>query len=442
MLETFLKYVQDENLFESGQQTLLAVSGGLDSMVMLYLFQKTGFRFSVAHCNFQLRGNESDGDEQFVRNYCDQHNIRLFVKRFDTTDYARQEGISIEMAARDLRYEWFYNLMQLHHFDRLATAHHQDDVIETFFINLARGTGIRGLSGIKARNENTIRPILFADRLSLRNYAALHQIACREDSTNSDTGIRRNFIRHRIIPLLDEYHSNFRASLTKTVSHLEETEELFDLKIAEIKSLVLSKQQNSEVIEIEKLLQFPALNTVLFELLRDKNFSSEQIEDIAGSLSADSGKKFYSPTHRLIKDRNQLLISANKESGQEVFYIDTDCKKISIPLPLSFEIHANDANFLLSRNLHIADFDLDKLEFPLILRRWNEGEYFQPLGMEGFKKLSDFFIDQKYSIPEKENTWILASSNKIVWIVGKRIDNRFKITPNTQKAFRIIIDQV
>ncbi len=437
MLESFLKYIQEERLFDSGQKILLAVSGGLDSMVMLHLFRKTGFHFSVAHCNFQLRGDESDGDEQFVRNYCDQHNIQLFVKQFDTTEYAQQEGISIEMAARDLRYEWFRELMQQHHFDRLATAHHQDDVLETFFINLARGTGIRGLSGIKAINGNIIRPILFADRLSLRNYAALYQIDCREDSTNSDTSIRRNFIRHRIIPMLDEFNASFRANLSKTVAHLEESEQLFDLKINEIRHAVISQSGTQEIIDIERLRHYPALRTVLFELLRDKNFSSEQIDGILASLTADSGKKFYSPTHRLIKDREELIVTEIKDSEQELFYIESDCKTIKHPISLHFEIIQNDSDFSLSKKQLVADFDFEKLEFPLILRRWNEGEYFQPLGMSGFKKLSDFFIDQKYSIPEKENTWILASGNKIVWIVGKRIDNRFKVTAETERVFRI-----
>lgn len=439
MLESFLTYIRKENLFDPLQKVLLAVSGGLDSMVMLYLFQKAGYNFSVAHCNFKLRGKESDGDEQFVVDYCDEHNIQLFVNRFDTKEYAKQEGISIEMAARDLRYTWFNELMENEKFDCLATAHHQDDVIETFLINLSRGTGIRGLSGIKPKSGRLIRPILFADRITVCEYAALHHLQNREDSSNSDTSIQRNFIRHKIIPMLDEFHPASRKNIIKTIDNLYHTETIYQQKIDEIKETVIKDNGHCEAINITDLQKCSSVKTVLFEILHDKGFSIEQVEDIIASLDAESGKRFFTSTHRLVKDRGELLITSIENNQPELFYIDADCDRIEKPFPMKFDRKKRNSSFLFSKNPLVADFDSDKLEFPLLLRKWKEGEYFQPLGMTGFKKLSDFFIDEKYSIPEKENAWILASGNKVVWVVGKRIDERFKIDKQTRNIFRISI---
>lgn len=439
MLESFLAYIRKENLFDPLQKLLLAVSGGLDSMVMLYLFQKAGYDFAVAHCNFQLRGNESNGDEQFVVDYCAENNIRLFVNRFDTAEYSRQEGISIEMAARDLRYSWFNELMVSEKIDCLATAHHQDDVIETFFINLSRGTGIRGLSGIKPKSGKLIRPILFADRHVIQEYAALHHLQYREDSSNSDTIIQRNFVRHKIIPMLDEFHPASRKNIIKTIDNLYQTETVYQEKINEIKKLVLKKDGECVTISIPVLKKCKFVRTVLFEILHDKGFSAEQVDDIIISLDGESGKKFYTSTHRLIKDREELIITSIENDQAELYYIENDFIEIKNPISMRFEQIVRNSTFQFSTNLLVADLDLDKLEFPLLLRRWKEGEYFQPLGMTGFKKLSDFFIDEKYSIPEKENAWIMASGNKVVWIVGKRIDDRFKIDSLTQKIYRISI---
>lgn len=440
MLESFLTYIRKEKLFDSHQKVLLAVSGGIDSMVMLYLFQKSGYNFSAAHCNFQLRGDESDGDEQFVKDYCDEHNIQLFTTRFETFEYARQEGISIEMAARDLRYSWFNELIADEKFDCLATAHHQDDVIETFFINLSRGTGIRGLSGIKPKFGVIVRPVLFSDRATIRNYAALHQIASREDSSNSDTNIQRNFIRHKIIPMLDEFHPAFRKNIIKTADNLFHTELIFQQKLEEIFADAINCTEWGESIEIEKLKKCRSMRTVLFEMLKEKGFSVEQVDDIIHSLDGESGKKFFSSTHRIVKDREVLLLSKITNDRPDLVYIEKDCLEVHYPLRMRFERISRTANFHLSKNATVADFDYDKLEFPLLLRKWQEGEYFQPLGMSGLKKLSDFFIDEKYSIPEKENTWILTSGNKVVWVVNKRIDDRFKVESKTQNIYRISVD--
>lgn len=437
MVEQFLKYIHSEKLFHSSQRILLAVSGGADSMLMLHLFVQTGFPVAVVHCNFKLRGSESDGDEQFVADYCDLHNLEFHSRKFDTAEYASNEGISIEMAARELRYNWFEQLLQRHGYDFLATAHHQDDVIETFLINLSRGSGIRGLSGIQPKSGKIIRPMLFTNRAEILDYCTRLKIDYRTDSSNEDTVYKRNLIRHEIIPLLEQVNPAFRRNALKTIVTLHETGQLFQQRMSEIKASVYSDDELGAMIHIEKLMNFSPLKTILFELIREFGFQPEQIDDIIDSLTKESGRKFYSEDYRLIKDRDYLLIAPNPVGQEKIFYIEEDCQKLNYPIHFTIEHIERTSDFRYSTNPNVADFDLDKLEFPLILRHWQEGEYFQPLGMTGLKKLSDFFIDEKYSIPEKENAWILASGNQPVWIVGKRLDDRFKITSKTKKILRI-----
>ncbi|HEX7583909.1 MAG TPA: tRNA lysidine(34) synthetase TilS [Prolixibacteraceae bacterium] len=437
MVEQFLKYIHEEKLFHSSQRILLAVSGGADSMLMLHLFTNAGFPVAVAHCNFGLRGNESDGDEQFVADYCDQHNLAFYVKKFKTDDYATQEGISIEMAARDLRYDWFNELLVTYGYDFLATAHHQDDVIETFLINLSRGSGIKGLNGIQPKSGRIIRPMLFTNRDEILEYCGRMKIDYRTDSSNLDTVYKRNLIRHQILPLLEQVNPAFRRNALKTIGNLHETGLLFQQRMSEIKAFVYSEDDLGAMIHIDKLQTLSPLRTILFELIREFGFQSEQTNDIIDSLTKESGRKFFSDDYRLIKDREYLLISPYGTKPDKVYYIDEDCLKISHPVHLSVEKLERTRDFRFSTHSNVVDLDLDQLVFPLILRHWHEGEYFQPLGMSGLKKLSDFFIDEKYSIPDKENAWILASGNQLVWLVGKRMDDRYKITSKTKRILRI-----
>lgn len=437
MVEQFLKYIHGEKLFHSSQRILLAVSGGADSMLMLHLFTNAGFSVAVAHCNFGLRGSESDGDEQFVSAYCDEHNLAFYVKHFATRDYAMEKGISIEMAARDLRYSWFDGLLSKHGLDLLATAHHQDDVIETFLINLSRGSGIKGLSGIQARSGKIIRPMLFTNRTEILEYCRQMNIDFRTDSSNQDTAFKRNLIRQQIVPLLEQVNPAFRRNALKTIGNLHETGQLFQQRMSEIKPWVYSEDDQGVMIHIDKLLTLNPLRTILFELIREFGFQAEQTDDIIDSLSKESGRKFFSDEYRLIKDREYLLISPFRLKQDQVFYIEEDCPKLHFPIHLAFEKLERTADFRFSTHPDVVDLDQDTLTFPLILRHWQEGEYFQPLGMTGLKKLSDFFIDEKFSIPEKENAWILASGNRVIWIVGKRLDDRFKIIPKTKRIVRI-----
>ncbi len=440
MLNKLTEFINKQRLFEPQQKILLAVSGGVDSMVMLFLFEQSGFNYSVAHCNFQLRGDESKQDEQFVKECVNRLGVRLHTKQFDTEDYAKVNGISIEMAARELRYEYFDDLAKSFHYDYIATAHHQDDQIETFFINLMRKTGIRGLSGIKPKAGKIIRPLLFTNRKEIINFAVRNNIPHREDSTNRSTAFRRNFIRHNILPKFEEISPAFRENVLASMQNLKEAEGVYINTLESDRRIVCTGRGDVIVVNIPSLLntKFPKL--LLFEVLSGFRFNPAVIEEVFASLGEESGKQFFSPSHRVVKDRKELIIESIKAPGQGLFYIEEEDAELFEPIHITVNMIDNHG-FKIPRNNNIACLDFDKLEFPLIIREWQQGEYFQPLGMQGFKKLSDFFIDEKMSIPEKENTWILYSGNKVVWIIGRRIDNRFKITKQTKTAYRLEVKE-
>ncbi|VAW24261.1 tRNA(Ile)-lysidine synthetase [hydrothermal vent metagenome] len=436
MLNKLTGFINKQRLFEPQQKILLAVSGGVDSMVMLFLFEQSGFNYSVVHCNFQLRGNESGQDEQFVKEYAGRLGVRLHTKQFDTEDYAKANGISIEMAARELRYEYFDGLAESYHYDYIATAHHQDDQIETFFINLMRKTGIRGLSGIKPKAGKIIRPLLFTNRKEIMNFAVQNNIPYREDSTNRSTAFRRNFIRHNILPKFEEISPAFRENVLASMQNLKEAESVYLDTLESDRRIVCTGRGDVLVVNIPSLLntKFPKL--LLFEVLSGFRFNPAVIEEVFASLGEGSGKQFFSPSHRAVKDRRELIIEPKKKPGQGLFYIEKEDMELFEPIYITANL-VDSQGFKMPRNNNIACLDFDKLEFPLIIRKWQQGEYFQPLGMQGFKKLSDFFIDEKMPIPEKENTWILYSGNKVVWIIGRRIDNRFKITKQTKTVYQL-----
>lgn len=437
MLEAFQTYIRDEKLFAETDKLVLAVSGGADSMVLLKLFQQQPNEFCVAHCNFKLRGAESDGEEVFIRDYCGEQGIELFVKQFDTREYAQLEGISIEMAARDLRYAWFEELRLQLQYDYLAVAHHRDDLIETMLINLSRGTGIRGLSGIQAKNGVIVRPLLFASREEILAYADANKLPYKHDSSNDELVYQRNVIRHQIIPLFETLNPSFRKNAAKTAAILKDTSTVYQQKLAEVTADLMEEGEAVIRFNVEKLKALQPQQTLMFELLHPYGFKLEQTAEIAAALDAEAGKTFFSKTHRLVKDRESLLLTALSDTEEQRYYIDEDCPSISEPMAMTFDVIAKSPAFRFSTNPKVADFDLAKLQFPLMLKKWEQGEYFMPLGMQNLKKLSDFFIDQKLSIPEKEAAWILYSGKKVVWVIGHRIDDRFKITKDTQEVLRI-----
>lgn len=441
MFEQFLEFIKEKQLFESHQKVLLAVSGGIDSMVLLDLFEKSEFEYGIIHCNFNLRGKESDGDEAFVREQVLNHGVPAWFKSFDTKEYAELNGISIEMAARELRYEYFEKIRSENNYSYIATAHHLDDLIETFFLNLSRKTGIKGLTGIKEKNGKVIRPLLFAFRNEIEDYARANFTDFREDSSNNDDIYQRNYLRNNILPLFLDWNTAFKKNLLASIENLKETEQVYSGYLQTDREIVFVNEGNKGIIQIGELKKVLFPKVVLFEILTDYNFNSTVINEVFESLGNDSGKQFYSQTHRVIKDRENLYINPLEEKEDRIYYIESDDIELFQPLDLNLEkISGQDFNIIKSAN--VACLDLDLLEFPLLIRKWQQGDYFQPLGMTGFKKVSDFFIDEKLPLHEKENTWLLCSGNKIVWIMGHRIDNRFKITPKTQQVLKIEIKNI
>lgn len=440
MLNQFIQNIKQNQLFESRQKILLAISGGIDSMVLLHLFEKSGFNYGIAHCNFKLRGNESDEDEEFVKKQVLIHGVPAFFETFETKEHADINGVSIEMAARELRYEFFEKVRIENGFDFIATAHHQDDLIETFFLNLSRKTGIRGLTGIKEKTGTIIRPLLFAGRGEIENYAHENYIDFREDSSNSEVVFQRNFLRHKILPLFSELNPSFKKNILASIENLKDAEQVYSGFIHSEKMGVVSENQNETVINIEKLQKTSFPKILLFEILSTFNFNSTVVNEIIKSFATSSGKQFFSKTHRAVKDRKDLFISLITNEDAKIFYIENEDLELFEPLDIVIEKLPAEG-FQIIKNPNIACIDLSEIDFPLLIRKWQQGDYFQPLGMSGFKKISDFFIDQKIPIHEKENIWILCSGKKVVWIMGHRIDNRFKITPQTTNVLKIEILQ-
>jgi tRNA(Ile)-lysidine synthase len=437
MVDKFIDYIDSEQIFSEKDNFLLGISGGLDSMVMLDLFSATSFRIAVAHCNFGLRDKESDADQSFVEDVCNKKNIKFYTKRFDTKDYALERGISIQMAARELRYIWFDRLSADLDYSCIAIAHNKNDLVETFLLNLSRGTGIKGLTGIKSRNGKIVRPLLFAGRQEITAFADKNKIQFREDSSNRETRYKRNHIRHKIIPEFENVNPAFTGSVAETARRLRETEIIYSQAIEHHFKRICQKTGQVYYLDIGELKKLSPLNTYLFEFLRKWQFPGELIPDIISSLSASSGKQFYSPTHRIVKDREKLIITPVQETGITRYYIEESTTELYIPVNLKLTRIKNVSGFRMPVSPSIACIDLHLLLFPLILRKWEKGDYFQPLGMSGLKKVSDFFIDNKFSLIDKENTWIIASGNKVVWIAGHRLDDRFKISERTKEILMI-----
>ncbi len=437
MLSHFQSYRQ--KLFSPEETILLAVSGGIDSVVMCELFHQAGYKFAIAHCNFNLRGNDSDEDEEFVSKLAEKYQVPFFVKSFETTEYAQKGGISIQMAARDLRYDWFKKLIKQEKYAYCATAHHQDDEIESLFINLIRGTGIAGLHGIRAKQGKIIRPLLFATREDIDAFAKANQLPHREDASNADDKYMRNKIRHHLLPLLEEIQPNARQNIRKTMHILDETEVVFQAEISRARAKCVQVEPGQLRIFIEKMkdLENPAI--YLFEFLRVYGFSRSQAGEMIDAFDGESGAYWKSKEYEIVKGRMDFVVRKKRQQTPLSFEITPELPFIESPLKMQFEI----CNFKglddVSKKFLTATLDFDKLQFPLVLRRWKEGDRFQPFGMQTFQKLSDFFINQKLSVFEKDNVWILCSGDEIVWVVGMRVDQRFAVTFSTKKIYKIVI---
>jgi tRNA(Ile)-lysidine synthase len=442
MQEKFDAFISENNLFCKTDRILIAISGGLDSVVLATLMKNSKYDVTLAHCNFHLREEESNRDEEFVRNWAKENNIKLFVKEFDTYQYMKDNKLSLEMAARDLRYEWFNSLMQEHDFTYLATAHHLDDSIETFFINLLRGTGIAGLHGIQVKNDKIVRPLLFATREEITEYAKKNNISHVEDSTNAETKFTRNKIRHNLFPILKEINPNFEIALKKDIEYLKDTETIFRKEIEKAKQEIIETDNELIKLNISKLKALNPIKIYLYEIISEYGFNETNTIDILSCLDETSGKQFFSKTHRLIKDREYIFINKIKDnSTNEFFLINQEQGSLIYPLKMQIEI-LKDLKFVnISKDKNIAMLDADLVKFPLILRKWRQGDSFVPFGMRKEKKLSDYFTANKYSLLDKENQWILCSEEKIIWLIGERIDDRFRISNATKNILKIELEK-
>ncbi len=438
MLFSFRKFVKTTALFNTQDKILLAVSGGIDSVTMAYLFHKARYKFAIAHCNFQLRGKESDEDEIFVRNIADTYNVPFYSKQFPTEEYAKRNALSIQMAARELRYKWFDELLRTKKYDYVATGHNSDDQTETFFINLSRGTGIAGIHGISCKENKVIRPLLFAYRKDIEAFVRKHNLLYREDSSNISDKYIRNEIRHNIIPLFCKINPNFKTGISNSIKYIRDAELLIKKIVDDKKGKVIKTEEDKIIISLDKLLQLHPLSLFIYEFLSEYNFNSAKIKEIEKSINRISGKKFTSPTHILIKNRKELIVYPKSKTVFKEYRINEKQGFIKIPVRMKIKKIKN-KDFVIPADKHIANLDYENLTFPLILRKWKSGDYFYPLGMKDRKKLSDFFIDSKFSVKDKEDVWLLCSKNKIAWITGHRIDNRFKITKNTRNIYQVSI---
>ena len=434
MLTNFKNHISNTFPALKGKKILIACSGGLDSVVLSRLFKELNYDISLAHCNFSLRGKESDEDEKFVILLADKLSIPIFNKKFNTKAYKIKHKLSTQVAARQLRYQWFEEVCTEHSFDYLATAHHLDDDLETFLINLSRGTGLRGLIGIPLINDKIIRPFLNFPRADILQYAKEKNSPWREDSSNQTSDYLRNKLRIEVIPRLKEVDHNLLNGFHQTQKYLNDSMALVNDYMALIKNLVVDETEDGFEIDVLKLQDLPNTNALLYELLAPFGFTAW--DDISDLLTAQSGKQIFSESHRILKNRKSLLLVENSfVHNEETYTIKESDTGIDTPINLIIEQVDKTSDYTPS----IVYLDLQKLNFPLQLRKWREGDSFYPFGMKGKKKLSKFFKDEKLSLVAKEKTWVLTSGNHIVWIVGMRSDHRFKVENQTKKILKITV---
>lgn len=441
MLKKFIAFIAKEKLVAGEQKVLAAVSGGVDSIVMCELLHRASIRFGIAHCNFRLRGKESDGDEQLASVAAKRYKVPFYKKSFDTTAFAKRKKLSIQEAARDLRYGWLKKVAREEGYDLIATAHHLDDSVETFFINILRGTGIAGLQGIPVKQGDIIRPLLFATKNMIREFAEEEDLIWREDSSNRSDKYLRNNLRHHLIPSLKKLNKGFEKTIGKELAYFKDAAGIFKKFIEEKKKEIVVEEGKNILLNIKKLQESGYAETVLHELLRSYDFTPETTELIAQRLYTTAGKKFFSPTYRLIKDRDFLILTPkNSAETAAIYKIDKKEEEINFDgRHLHLEVVPGNAGDIITRSPSIAYLDHAKLKFPLVVRKWKPGDSFSPLGMKGTKKLSDFFTDRKLSLSEKENVFVLESGGMIAWVIGYRIDERFRVLTSSKKILRITL---
>jgi len=440
MLEKFLNYIVTLKLIDKSDKILLTVSGGIDSVTMLDLFKQTDIHFAIAHCNFQLRGEEANADQQFVKELAKSVNKEFYTINFETEKFAIEQKISIQMAARDLRYTWFKKIASENGLSKIATAHNRDDVVETFLMNIARGTGIKGLTGIAPVKGNIIRPLLFAPRKEITTYVKSNKLKYREDSSNAQTKYKRNLVRHKIIPLFNELNPSFAETIIHETNIFQSVNLIYQSKVEKIKNAAMhfDIKNHRITIDIKSLLAFQADTPILYDLLYPYGYSFSDVQEIFNSINSQPGKQFISENYILVKDRGSFIIEPKTElKSNNCFIIEKP--NCTIEQPIGFKInHLTDIkNFVIPKNQNSIALDYEKVSFPLVLRHWQKGDFFNPLGSSGKKKISDFFTDKKIPLTEKNKIWLLTSANRIIWIIGYQIDNSVRITDKTKSILLI-----
>ena len=436
LLQHFKKYIQTENLFTEKDKLLLAVSGGVDSVVLCELCKQAGYDFAVAHCNFQLRGDDSARDEKFVSELATKYNVSFHVVKFETKEVAQQKKISIQEAARELRYHWFEELRRKNDYQYILTAHHADDNIETVTMNFFRGSGIKGIRGIEPKHDHIVRPLLFARRTQLEEFLVASQLEFVVDSSNLKDDYTRNYFRNHVIPLVEKSFPEVNENILSNVSRFMEVELLYRQAIDLHKKKLLELKGNEIHIPVLKLKKVTPLHSIVYEIISAYDFTSAQTGEVIALLDSESGKYVQSSSHRIIKNRKWLIIAPNEVEKTDIVIIETmGSWQFAIG---NLQLEAIETSNLKPQTSNsLACLDADEIKFPLLLRKWKQGDYFYPLGMAKKKKLSRFFIDQKLSKTEKEKVWVIEMDKKIVWVVGYRIDDRFKITEKTKTVLKV-----
>ena len=437
MWRTVRSYIERNRLLSDDDRrpVLVGLSGGADSVALLSVLVRLGYACVALHCDFHLRGEESERDAAFARTFAESLGVPFYQTDFDTVAYAREHHLSIEMAARALRYAWFEELRERLGAQAIAVAHHRDDSVETVVMNLIRGTGIRGLTGIRPRNGFVVRPLLCVSRADIVAWLENQGIRYVTDSTNLSDAYTRNFIRLNVLPLLERINPSVREAIARSAEHLSAVASVYAYEIARACEEVIVSEG---CLSIEALCRFPAPEAILYELLKEYGFSRWVSAEVFDALRKESGKVFYSKTHRLLKDRAYLwIVPLEREAEKTSFLLDPSREIYREPVGLTFRELPITPDFQIEKNRRFAYFDADKLRFPLTLRKWREGDWFVPFGMKGRQKLSDYFSDHKFSRIEKEKAWLLCSGDAIIWLIGERADNRFRIDSGTKRVLAV-----
>jgi len=439
LLQQFIDHIKEQRLFNATDELLLAVSGGVDSVVLCELCQQAGYQFSIVHCNFKLRGEESDRDEKFVKELGEKYGVEVKVKRFDTEQYANEKRLSIQEAARNLRYQWFEELINQptdQPINHLLTAHHADDNIETLLMHFFRGTGLHGLTGIPMKNDFIRRPLLSFSKEELLAFAKEHQLEYVEDSSNESSKYTRNFFRNELLPAISKVYPQVKQNLQDNIDRFTEIEKLYQLTTSQLLSKLCRSKENEIHVPVKQLMGYNN-RALIYALISKYGFSEKQVDEIEKLSQSDTGKYITSPDdqYRIIKHRHWFIISRTNTQLSQNIIIEVNDKKIDFEEgTLKFETTLNQQPQTSSQ---VACLDKKNIQYPLLLRKWKTGDYFYPLGMRKKKKLARFFIDNKLSKTEKENAWVLEADKRIIWVIGQRIDDRFKLTDQTKEILEV-----